>query len=175
MCFSTMGAVLKPLEKDSSSRWHCETCLPATASVLSHEHSDLKILPPHQQELLRSCREGGKVLRLSHFVILIASRFMHLQVSPSTLIWCSQDLWDLTFSFVSTHRCGCNVCEWVPVYVPVGRWRRRVSGFFFCFVCLHVCVWVVSVLDWLGVFAVLSPSNRYPHPACHLELESSQL
>ena len=47
--------------------------------------------------------------------------------------------------------------------------------FVFCFFCLQVFVWAVSVLDWLGVFAVLSPSNRYPHPACHLELESSQL
>ena len=159
--FSIMGAVLKPLEKDSSSRWHCETCLPATASVLSHEHSDLKILPPHHRELLRSCRERGKVLRLSHFVILIASWFMHLQVSPSSLIWRSQDLWDLTFSFVSTHRCGFNVCEWVPVYVPVGSWRRRVSGFFFFwFFFFSVCKCLFGLwVYWTGWVCLL-----YSHP-----------
>lgn len=40
-------------------------------------------------------------------------------------------------------------------------------GFFAC-----VCV---SVFLGVGVFTALSVSNRYPHPGCHLELESSQL
>lgn len=41
-------------------------------------------------------------------------------------------------------------------------------GFFAC-VCVFLCFLGV------GVFTALSVSNRYPHPGCHLELESSQL
>ncbi len=136
-------------------------------AMLSQQHSDLEILPHHQQGLLKSCRERKSAK---------AESFCH---SNCILVYASTGFRPLSFYAVRTceiliffvsqralaHHCGYNtwMCVNECLFMSLCEACGRVS------VGPRVCVCVCDV------FAVLSPSNRYPHPACHLELESSQL
>lgn len=123
--------VVRPLEKDLSSRWHCGTCLPTIWGYAFTATLRPQDTATPSTRAAEGAVEREKVLRLSHFVILIASWFMHLQVfcplsffMQPGLVRFSYFLWvGVHLHIIVAIMCGCVwtsacLCACVKLVVP---------------------------------------------------------